>query len=118
MSNLVLIMDRNIRNPTTAMQTIYRRFSRHYSRRRLAVLLNSLRHEVVHGAGDTTVYLVFDSTDSLSVAAANHGPGKFNGTPCEVAQVGQLESNWYTVQFCTDEFWGRHNGLDCRGLGR
>jgi hypothetical protein len=26
----------------------YRCFSRHYSRRRLAVLLNSLRHEVVH----------------------------------------------------------------------
>jgi hypothetical protein len=70
------------------------------------------------GAGDTTVYLVFDSTDSLSVAAANHGPGKFDGIPCEVAQVRQLERHWYTVQFYTDEFWGRHNALDCRGLGR
>ena len=67
---------------------------------------------------DTTVYLVFDSTDSLSVAAANHASGKFNGIPCEVAQVSQLESYWYTVQFYTDEFWGRRNALDCRGLGR
>lgn len=70
------------------------------------------------GAGDTTVYLVFDSTDSLSVATANHGHGKFNGIPCEVAQVNQLESHWYTVEFYTDEFWGRRNALDCRGLGR
>jgi hypothetical protein len=68
--------------------------------------------------GDTTVYLVFDSTDSLSVAAADHAPGKFNGIPCEVAQVSQLESHWYTVQFYTDEFWGRRNALDCTGLGR
>jgi hypothetical protein len=64
---------------------------------------------------DTTVYLVFDSTDSLSVAAANHASGKFNGLPCEVAQVGQLERHWYTVQFYTDEFWGRRNAQDCRG---
>jgi len=68
--------------------------------------------------GDTTVYLVFDSTDSLSVAAADHAPGKFNGIPCEVAEVNQLENHWYTVQFYTDEFWGRRNALDCRGLGR
>jgi hypothetical protein len=67
---------------------------------------------------DTTVYLVFDSTDSLSVAAANRAPGKFNGIPCEVAQVRQLESHWYTVRFYTDEFWGRRNALDCRGFGR
>jgi uncharacterized iron-regulated membrane protein len=66
---------------------------------------------------DTTVYLVFDSTDSLSMAAANHAPGKFNGIPCEVAQVRQLESHWYTVQFYTNEFWGRRNALDCRGVG-
>jgi hypothetical protein len=70
------------------------------------------------GAGDITVYLVFDSTDALSVAATNHGPGKFNGIPCEVAQVRQLESHWYTVLFYTDEFWGRRNALDCTGLGR
>src|ERR1039458_1067589 len=29
-------------------RVVYRCFSRYYSRRRLAVLLNSLRHEVVH----------------------------------------------------------------------
>jgi hypothetical protein len=67
---------------------------------------------------DTTVYLVFDSTDSLSVAAANHTPGKPNGIPCEVAQVRQLENHWYTVQFYTNEFWGRRNALDCTGVER
>jgi len=66
---------------------------------------------------DTNVYLVFDSTDSLSVAAATHAPGKFNGIPCEVARVHQLESHWYTVQFYTNEFWGRRNALDCTGFG-
>jgi hypothetical protein len=29
------------------------------------------------GAGDTTVYLVYDPTDSLSAAAKSHQPGKF-----------------------------------------
>jgi len=67
---------------------------------------------------DTNVYLVFDSTDSLSMAGANRASGKFNGIPCEVAQVHQLESHWYTVQFYTNEFWGRRNALDCTGFGR
>ncbi|MGC2528472.1 MAG: hypothetical protein WA639_12040, partial [Candidatus Acidiferrum sp.] len=67
---------------------------------------------------DTTVYLVFDPTDSLSAAAKGNHPGKFDGIPCEVPVVHRLESYWYTVQFYTDEFWGRHgtaNGLDCSG---
>ena len=67
---------------------------------------------------DTTVYLVFDPTDSLSAAAKSNQPGKFSGIPCEVPVVHRLESHWYTVQFYTDEFWGRHNnenGLDCSG---
>lgn len=65
------------------------------------------------GAGDTTVYLVFDPTDELSAAARSHGPGKFSGLPCEVPLVHRLESHWYAVQFYTDELWGRHNALDC-----
>jgi hypothetical protein len=65
------------------------------------------------GAGDTTVYLVFDPTDSLSVAARNHQRGKFNGIPCEVPGVDRVESQWYTVRFYTDEYWGRHNALNC-----
>ncbi len=65
------------------------------------------------GAGDTTVYLVFDPTDSLSVAARNHQPGKFNGIPCEVPRVDRVESQWYTVRFYTDEYWGRRNALNC-----
>ena len=66
------------------------------------------------GAGDTTVYLVFDPTDALSAAARSHRPGKFGGLPCEVPLVRRLESHWYAVLFYTDEWWGQHNALDCR----
>jgi hypothetical protein len=66
---------------------------------------------------DTTVYLVFDPTDSLSTAWRNHRPGKFNGIPCEVPVVDRMEKSWYAVQFYTDEWWGRRNALNCTGLG-
>jgi hypothetical protein len=79
-----------------------------------------LRHIKWDGWGwagqDTTVYLVFDPTDSLSTAATSHAAGKFAGIPCEAAQVHQLESHWYSVQFYTNEFWGRRNALDCTGF--
>ena len=65
------------------------------------------------GAGDTTVYLVYDPTDSLSAAAKSHQPGKFVGIPCTVPLVSRLESQWYAVRFYTDEWWGRRNVLDC-----
>jgi hypothetical protein len=55
---------------------------------------------------DTTVYLVFDPKDSLSAAARNHQSGKFKGIPCEVNVVRHLESQLYTAQFYTNEFWG------------
>lgn len=57
------------------------------------------------GAGDTTVYLVFDPSDSLSAAAKNHQTGKFDGIPCAVPRVNRLENRWYTVLFYTDEDW-------------
>jgi hypothetical protein len=56
---------------------------------------------------DTTVYLVFDPTDSLSQAARNRQPGKYSGIPCEVFLVRRLESHWYTVWFYTNYEWGR-----------
>jgi hypothetical protein len=56
---------------------------------------------------DTVVYLVFDPTNSLSQAAISHQPGKYAGIPCEVPTVRQLESNWYTVRFYTNDEW--HN---------
>ncbi len=59
------------------------------------------------GAGDTTVYLVFDSRNSLFAAAKGGRSGKYDGLPCEVYRVRRLESQWYTVHFYTDEFWGR-----------
>ena len=57
------------------------------------------------GAGDTTVYLVFDPNDSLAAAAKSQSPGKFSGLPCEVYRVRRLENDWYTVQFYTDTDW-------------
>jgi hypothetical protein len=66
---------------------------------------------------DTMEYLVFDPTDSLSVAAGSHQPGKFAGLPCEVPLVRRLERDWYAVRFYTDEFWGRRNSLDCGSGG-
>jgi hypothetical protein len=67
------------------------------------------------GGQDTTVYLVFDPADLLSQAASSHHPGKYNGIPCEVFLVRRLESQWYTVQFYTDEWWGQRNALNCTG---
>lgn len=57
------------------------------------------------GGQDTTVYLAFDPTDSLSQAASSHQPGKYNGMTCEVFLVRRLQSHWYTVQFYTNQDW-------------
>ncbi|MFY9911506.1 MAG: hypothetical protein WAK56_16800, partial [Candidatus Sulfotelmatobacter sp.] len=70
------------------------------------------------GAGDTTEFVVFDPTDSLSAAARSHRPGKFNGIPCEVPLVRRLENHWYAVRFYTDEYWGRSNALNCGNEAR
>jgi len=99
----------------------WRLSSRIYKAKVLAQPTNGeFRHVEWGGWGwagqDTTVYLVFDPTDSLSAAAKNHQPGKFNGLPCEVVVVDRMESNWYAVRFYTNEFWGRRNALNCTGL--
>lgn len=54
---------------------------------------------------ETTVYLVFDPSDSLSRAARSRRSGKFVGIPCTVPEVKRLEKHWYTVLFYTDEDW-------------
>jgi hypothetical protein len=59
------------------------------------------------GAGDTTVYLVVDPSDSLSEPAKNHLSGKFAGVSCAVYRVHRLEKHWYTVAFYTDTSWGQ-----------
>jgi hypothetical protein len=61
---------------------------------------------------DTTVYLAFDPNDSLIGAATTSQPGKYSGLPCEVYRVRRLETRWYTVQFYTDQSWGRPD-QDC-----
>lgn len=58
---------------------------------------------------DTYVFLVFDPTDSLAMAALSRQPGKFNGIPCEVPLVRRLESHWYTVQNYTAQYWDKCN---------
>jgi energy-coupling factor transporter transmembrane protein EcfT len=61
------------------------------------------------GGENTTVYLVFDPTDSLSVAAKSHQPAKFDGLPCKVDRVFRLEPNWYAAQFFTGSDWDHCN---------
>jgi hypothetical protein len=55
---------------------------------------------------DTTVFLVFDPTDSLAAAAKNQESGKFSGIPCEASLVRRMESHWYTVTSMVAG-WGR-----------
>jgi len=55
--------------------------------------------------GDTTVYLVFDPSDSLFAAARGDRAGKFYGIPCAVPEVSRLEKNWYLARFYTDQDW-------------
>jgi hypothetical protein len=54
---------------------------------------------------NTSIYLVFDPTDSLAAPAKSQQPGKFNGIPCMVPRVRRLQSHWYTVMFYTEEDW-------------
>lgn len=57
--------------------------------------------------GDWTAYVVFDPTDSLSAVAKSRSHGKFMGIPCDVDQVRQLESGWYSVTLGMNEWWDR-----------
>jgi hypothetical protein len=54
---------------------------------------------------DTKVYLVFDPTNSLSLAAARHSNGVIQGIPCIVASIRRLESQWYSVQLYAGSVW-------------
>ena len=60
--------------------------------------------------GDWTAYVVFDPTDSLSVAAKSNSLGEFKGIPCSVDDVRRLESHWYSVTLSMNEFWGNNCG--------
>jgi hypothetical protein len=59
------------------------------------------------GAGDTTVFLVFDPTDSLAVTSGALPPVRARGLPCEVVRVRRLDQKWYAVLFYTDTYWGQ-----------
>jgi hypothetical protein len=58
---------------------------------------------------NTTVYLVFDSSDSLAAAAKIHQPGKFAGLPCKVFEVRRLENRWYAIVFYQGQDWDQCN---------
>jgi len=60
---------------------------------------------------DTTVFLVFDPTDSLARAAESPPPIKSRVLPCEVGRIRRLDSQWYAVLFYTDTYWGQG---DCK----
>jgi hypothetical protein len=60
---------------------------------------------------DTTVFLVFDPTDSLAEAAEALPPIKSRALPCEVVRVRRLDRQWYAVLFYTDTYWGQG---DCK----
>ena len=76
---------------------------------RQSSLSGELKHMDWDGWGwagmDTTVYLVFDPTDSLSMSASSYQPRKSSGLPCSVADVTRLERDWYAVTFYTDREW-------------
>jgi hypothetical protein len=58
------------------------------------------------GVADTTAFLVFDPTDSLS-ETSGAPPIRARGLPCEVARVRRLEHQWYAVLFYSDTYWGQ-----------
>jgi Ca2+/Na+ antiporter len=72
-------------------------------------LNGELKHVEWDGWGwagmDTTVYLVFDPTDSLSMSAPPDQPRKSGGLRCAVADVTRLERDWYAVTFYTNSEW-------------
>jgi len=74
-----------------------------------------LRHAEWDGWGfagaDTTVFLVYDPTDSLAGAAEALPPIKSRALPCEVGRVRRLDRQWYAVLFYTDTYWGQG---DCK----
>jgi hypothetical protein len=60
--------------------------------------------------GDWTAYVVYDPTDSLSVAAKDgRWPSykRLQGIPCEVDSVRRLEPHWYSVILGMNEWWDR-----------
>ncbi len=89
----------------------WRLYGAKYQRRVLAEPqpAEQLKHVEWDGWGfagmDTTVYLVFDPSNSLAVAASRHSSGKFAGIPCPVASVRRLAREWYAVEFYTGEIW-------------
>jgi len=61
------------------------------------------------GAGETTVYLVYDPSDSLQAMTGIRRTQKPRGVPCAVYSISRLEQHWYSVQFFADTGWDSCN---------
>lgn len=91
-------------------------YGQSYQRRVLAEPQHAgeLKHVQWDGWGlansQTTVYLVYDPSNSLAEAARIKASGKFAGIPCPVPSVRQLASRWYSVEFYTGESWNACGG--------
>ncbi|MGB7556577.1 MAG: hypothetical protein WBM04_19585 [Candidatus Korobacteraceae bacterium] len=57
------------------------------------------------GAGDTTVYVVYDPSDSLLGVRRSDTNVSVAGLPCQVSRVKRLQESWYAVVFYTDSDW-------------
>lgn len=76
----------------------------------------SFKHLDWDGSGfagtDTTLFLVFDPQDTLSIAAQGQPPIKASGIPCDVLEIRRLESHWYAVLFYTGQHWGEQGSCE------
>jgi|SRR6476469_4497794 hypothetical protein len=77
--------------------------------RATAVRDGQLKHFEWDGWGwagmNTSVFVVYDPTNSLLAPAKAHQSGKFQGIPCEADVVRRLEDQWYSVQLYTPAMW-------------
>ena len=76
-----------------------------------APAIQEFRHVEWDGWGfvgaDTTVFLVFDPTDSLAEELGAQPPVKAHGLPCDVVRIRRLDRQWYAVLFYTETYWGQ-----------
>jgi hypothetical protein len=57
--------------------------------------------------GDWMGYVVFDPSDSLSMARKKNVPTEYAGIPCKVIVVRRLEKRWYSVVLDMNQFWDK-----------
>jgi hypothetical protein len=56
-------------------------------------------------SGNTTVYVVYDPSDSLLKSGGSYREVSLTGLPCDVSDIQRLQQSWYAVVFYTDTDW-------------